>query len=122
MCLNETYGKVRVGKKSDAVVMQDGMEQGNAVSSLLFNFAFEIPKGLQMEHIISWPMLMMFMFSENTNIRRNRELLEDSREFGLDVNTEKTKYMIVFRHQNAEQNYNLLTDNKSFQMWQSSSI
>jgi len=42
-------------------------------------------------------------------------LLETSREIGLEVNTEKTKYMVVSRHQNVGQNHNLLTDNGSFE-------
>jgi hypothetical protein len=35
-------------------------------------------------------------------IKRNREvLLEAIREVGLELNTEKAKYMAVFHHQNA---------------------
>jgi len=33
---------------------------------------------------------------------------------GLEVNTEKTKYMVMSHHQNAGQNHNLLTANKTF--------
>jgi hypothetical protein len=32
-----------------------------------------------------------------------------------EVNTEKTKYMIMSCHRNVGQNHNLLTDNKSFE-------
>jgi len=35
--------------------------------------------------------------------------LEASREVGLEVNTEKTKYVVMSHHQNAGQNHNLLT-------------
>jgi len=38
-----------------------------------------------------------------------------SREFGLEVNTEKTKCMIISHHQNAGQNHTLLVANKSFE-------
>jgi len=31
------------------------------------------------------------------------------------VNTEKTKYMVAFRHQSVEHNHNLQITNKSFQ-------
>jgi hypothetical protein len=42
MCLNETYSKVRVGKLlSDKFPIQNGLEQGDALSSLFFNFALE---------------------------------------------------------------------------------
>jgi hypothetical protein len=40
--------------------------------------------------------------------------LEASSDVGLEVIVEKTKYMLVNRHQNSGQDYNLLTDNKSF--------
>jgi hypothetical protein len=34
--------------------------------------------------------------------------LEDSREFDLEANTQRTKYMFISCHQNTEQNHNLL--------------
>jgi len=53
---------------------------------------------------------------ENTNtIRKNREtLLEARTEVVVEVNTEKTKYMVVSHHHNAGQNHNSLTANKCF--------
>jgi hypothetical protein len=42
-------------------------------------------------------------------------VLEPSRDVDLEVNTEKTKYMVVSCNQNAEQNHNLLIANKSFE-------
>jgi len=42
-------------------------------------------------------------------------LLQDSREDGPEVNTEKTKYMVVSRHQNVGQSQNLLSANKPFE-------
>jgi hypothetical protein len=42
MCLNETYSKVRVGKLvSYTFPIQKGLEQGDALLPLLFNFAIE---------------------------------------------------------------------------------
>jgi hypothetical protein len=42
MCLNETYSKVRIGRHlSDSFPIQNGLEQGDALSPLRFNFAFE---------------------------------------------------------------------------------
>jgi hypothetical protein len=42
MCLNETYGKVRIGKYlSDSFPIQNDLRQGDALSPLLFNFALE---------------------------------------------------------------------------------
>jgi hypothetical protein len=42
MCLNETYSKVCIGKHlSDSFPIPNGIKQGDAYSSLLFNFALE---------------------------------------------------------------------------------
>jgi hypothetical protein len=42
MCLNETHSKVHIGKHlSDNFPIQNGLKQGEALSPLLFNFAFE---------------------------------------------------------------------------------
>jgi hypothetical protein len=42
MCLNETYSKVQIGKHlSDSFLIQNGLKQGDALSSLLFNFALQ---------------------------------------------------------------------------------
>jgi hypothetical protein len=52
------------------------------------------------------------------NIKENTEtLLEASRNVGLEVNAEKTKYMIcdLSRHPNSGQNRNLTTANESFE-------
>jgi hypothetical protein len=38
-------------------------------------------------------------------IKKNPETLTDaSKEVGLEINAEKTKYMLLFRHQNVGQN------------------
>jgi hypothetical protein len=42
MCLNETYGKVHIGKHlSDNFPLQDGLKQGDALTLLLFNFSLK---------------------------------------------------------------------------------
>jgi hypothetical protein len=42
MCLNETYGKVCIGKhSSDSFLIQNGLKQGDGLSPLLFNFSLE---------------------------------------------------------------------------------
>jgi len=42
----------------------------------------------------------------STTKKKTEALLEASREVGLEVNTEKTKYSPMSHHQNAEQNHN----------------
>jgi hypothetical protein len=42
ICLNETYSKVQIGKHLfDGFPIQNGLRQGDALSSLLLNFALE---------------------------------------------------------------------------------
>jgi hypothetical protein len=42
MCLNKTYSKTRIGKHlSDSFLIQNGLKQGDALSTLFFNFALE---------------------------------------------------------------------------------
>jgi hypothetical protein len=44
MCLNETYSKVHIGKHLfDNFAIQNGLEHGDALSPLLFNFALDMP-------------------------------------------------------------------------------
>jgi hypothetical protein len=49
-------------------------------------------------------------------IKENTEALIDaSTEVGLEVNAEKTKYMLMSPHQNAGQNHNIKTRDRSFE-------
>jgi len=53
------------------------------------------------------------LFENINTTKKNREaLLEPSKDVSLEVNTEKIKYVVMSRHQNAEQNRNLMTANK----------
>ena len=50
-------------------------------------------------------------------IKENAEtLIESTKETGLEVNADKTKYMVMSRDQNAVRSYNMKTDNRSFEM------
>jgi hypothetical protein len=44
--------------------------------------------------------------------------IDASKEVGLEVNAEKTKYMLPPRHQNAGQNHDIKTGNRCSDMWQ----
>jgi hypothetical protein len=49
-------------------------------------------------------------------IKKNMETLTDtSKEVRLEVNTEKTKYMLLSRHQNAGQSYDIKIANRCFE-------
>jgi hypothetical protein len=53
--------------------------------------------------------------NRDTIKRNTRTLIDASKEVGLEGNTEKTKYMLLSRHQNAGQNHDIKTVNGSFQ-------
>jgi hypothetical protein len=57
------------------------------------------------------------LLGENINImKKNAEaLLDANKEIGLEVNSEKTKYMFMSRHQTAGQSNYIRVANKSFQ-------
>jgi hypothetical protein len=69
-----------------------------------------------MGHISYWSMLMTLIcwatiidtITENTET-----LLGASRDIGLEINKEKTKYMIMSRHQNSGHNQNISIANES---------
>jgi hypothetical protein len=66
----------------------------------------------------------LFVYADDVNllgdsvntIKQNKEtLLQASRNVGLKINAEKTKYMIITRHPNSGQNQNIRIANESFE-------
>jgi hypothetical protein len=57
------------------------------------------------------------LWGDNTaTINRNKETLIDARrEVGLEINVEKTKYMLLCSHQNTCQNRDIRIANKAFE-------
>jgi hypothetical protein len=53
--------------------------------------------------------------STHTMKKNTEALVAASKETGLEVNAEKTKYVVMSRNQNAGHNHNVKIDNKSFQ-------
>jgi hypothetical protein len=58
--------------------------------------------------------------SINTIQENTETLLEASRDVAVEINAEKTNYMIMSRHPNSGQNQNIRIVNESWKMWQNS--
>jgi hypothetical protein len=128
MCLNETHNKVRIGKHvSDSFPIQNGLKQGDALSAQLFNFALEYVIRKVQENQVglklngTHPFLAyaddVNLLGDNMDtINENTGTLTDaSKEVGLEVNIEKTNYMLVSHDQNAGQNQDINIQNRSFE-------
>jgi hypothetical protein len=128
MCLNEIYSRVRVGKHLCAIFpIKNGVKKGDALSSLLFNFALVYvirrvhvnPNGLKLNGTYQ-----LLIDADDVNIlggsiptvKENREMLVvASKETGLEVNAYKAKYMVMSRDQNARQSYSMKSDYSFFE-------
>jgi coproporphyrinogen III oxidase-like Fe-S oxidoreductase len=54
------------------------------------------------------------MLGNIDSVKEHINLNDVSKEVGIEVNAEKTKYMLLSHHQNAGQNHNLKIDIRSF--------
>jgi hypothetical protein len=128
MCLNETYSRVCTGKNlSDKFTVQNGLKQGASLLPLLFNFALEYAirrvqesqKGMILNgthQLLAYANDVNVMGENIDTIQKNTKALLDARkEVGLEVNPEKTKYMLVSRCQMAGQRYSIKITNRSFE-------
>jgi hypothetical protein len=58
---------------------------------------------------------MNLLYDNMNTIKKNTETLADAgKEFGPEVNTEKAKYMLLSRHQNAGQTSDIIIGKRCF--------
>jgi hypothetical protein len=122
------YNEVHIGKHlSDSFPIQNGLKQGDTLSPLLFNFAlgyairnvWENRVELKLNgthHLLAYADDVNLLGDSMDTIEKSTETLIDaSKEFGLEINIEKTKYILLSGHQNAGQNRDIEIANRSFE-------
>jgi hypothetical protein len=124
MCLNETYSRVRVGKNVSDFPIRNGLKQGDVLSPLLFNFALEYAfrrvqvnqDGLKLNgthQLLAYADDVNILGGSVLTVKKNAEaLVAATKEIGLEVNAQKTKYMTVSRDQNAGRIHSMKMDDR----------
>jgi len=128
MGLTETYSRVRVGKNvSDRFPIRNGLKQGDALTPLLFNFALEY--AIRMVQVNQDGLKLngthqILTYADDVNIlggsihilKENAEsLVAASREIGLEVSADKTKYLVMSRDWNTGRNHSVRIYNSTFE-------
>ena len=136
MCLTETYIRVRIGKNfSDMFPIRNVLKQRVALSPLLFIFALDyairrvqvIQDGLKLKgtrQLLVYADYVHILGGSIHTIKENAEaLVVSSKKTGLEVNTDKSKYMFMSREQNGGRSQSMKTDNRlPLKGWRNSNI
>jgi len=128
MSLTEIYSRVRVGRNvSDRFPIRNGLKQGDVLSPMLFNFALEYAirrvqvnkDGLKLNgthQLLAYADDVNILGGSIHTLKENaKALVAATREIGLEVSADKTKYMVMFRDQNAGRIQSVRFDNSTFE-------
>jgi hypothetical protein len=113
MVLNETYSKVRIGTYlSDNFAIQNSLK-GDNLPPLIFNFALQYAIWKVQENQVGLKLSgthQLLVYADDVDLlggnidtinKKAETLINVIKYVGLQVNAEKTKYMLLSRHQNA---------------------
>ena len=127
MCLNEMYSRVRVGKHlSDMFPIRNVLKHGDALSPMLFNFALDYAirrvqvnqDGLKLNGTHQF-----LVYADDVNIMGGRvhtvkgkaeAFVVTRKETRIEVNADKTKYIVKPREQNTGRSHSIKINNISF--------
>ena len=128
--LNGSKCRVKLGSDiSDPFEIREGLKQGDALSTLLFNVALEGAMrraGIQSSRTLATSMVQILAFADDLDIagRRHADVVDtytslkrEAAKIGLIINEDKTKYMKTNSGSVPQQEANLVTiDDQSFEV------
>jgi hypothetical protein len=115
-------------------LIRNGLKQGDALLPLLFNFDFEYAirrlqvnqDGLKLNgthQLLVYADDVSMLGGSLHTIKENTEaLLVASKEIGLEVNADKSKYLVTSQDQNAVRSHIINIDAVPWREWKSSNI
>jgi len=112
---------------SDRFPIRNGLKQGDTLTPLLFNFALDYAirrvqvnqDGLKLNgthQLLAYADDVNILGGSIRTLKENAEaLVAATREIGLEVSADKSKYMVMSRDQNTGRIHSVRTDNSTFE-------